>query len=96
MSIDLRVVKTRETIQTQMIRLLETVPFEKITVNQLILACRINRSTFYRNYEDKYDLIRKICQEQLDEFQNALRLDFIALPVRRDGPRGFSPAAAVF
>ena len=93
MSIDLRVVKTRETIQTQMIRLLETVPFEKITVNQLILACRINRSTFYRNYEDKYDLIRKICQDQLDEFQNALRLDFIALPVLNEetGREAFLP-----
>jgi AcrR family transcriptional regulator len=56
------------------------VPFEKITVNQLIEACRINRSTFYRNYEDKYDLVRKMCREQLDEFQRALRTDFIALP----------------
>lgn len=80
MSVDLRVIKTRENIQNQMIRLLETVPFEKITVNQLIEACRINRSTFYRNYEDKYDLVRKMCREQLDEFQRALRTDFIALP----------------
>lgn len=98
MSIDLRVVKTRETIQTQMIRLLETVPFEKITVNQLILACRINRSTFYRNYEDKYDLIRKICQEQLDEFQNALRLDFITLPVLNEetGREAFLPLLRYF
>ena len=84
LSIDLRVIKTRESIQTQMIRLLEIVPFEKITVNQLILACRINRSTFYRNYEDKYDLIRKICQDQLGEFQDALCLDFIALPELSD------------
>ena len=28
MSVDLRVIKTRENIQNQMIRLLETVPFE--------------------------------------------------------------------
>ena len=80
MSTDLRVIKTRESIQSQMIRLLETEPFEKITVNQLILACRINRSTFYRNYEDKYDLIRQLCREQLGEFRNALRPGFIALP----------------
>ena len=80
-----------------MIRLLETVPFEKITVNQLILACRINRSTFYRNYEDKYDLIRKICQEQLDEFQNALRLDFITLPVLNEetGREAFSRCCGI-
>jgi AcrR family transcriptional regulator len=78
MSIDLRVVKTRETIQTQMIRLLETVPFEKITVNQLILACRINRSTFYRNYEDKYDLIRKICKNSSTSFR--MRCVWILLP----------------
>jgi len=80
MSVDLRVIKTRENIQNQMIRLLETVPFEKITVNQLIEACRINRSTFYRNYEDKYDLIRKMCRQQLDEFQSALRTEFAVLP----------------
>ena len=66
---DLRVKKTRENIEEHFLQLLEKYPFQEISVKQLILECRINRSTFYRNYEDKYDLIQKIAQEVLEQFR---------------------------
>lgn len=53
MSEDLRVTKTRQNIQMTFIRLLEQCRFQDITIKQLIQECQINRSTFYRNYEDK-------------------------------------------
>lgn len=46
---DLRVKKTRENIEEHFLQLLEKYPFQEISVKQLILECRINRSTFYRN-----------------------------------------------
>lgn len=70
MSEDLRVTKTRQNIQMTFIRLLEQCRFQDITIKQLIQECQINRSTFYRNYEDKYDLIQKIADELLVQFQN--------------------------
>lgn len=79
MSEDLRVIKTRQNIQMTFIRLLEQCRFQDITIKQLIQECQINRSTFYRNYEDKYDLIQKIADELLVQFQKAINSGFIAL-----------------
>ena len=76
---DLRVQKTRENIRSHFLQLLRTCPFQEITVKQLIQECRINRSTFYRNYEDKYDLLEQISQELLAQFCEALRPSFVLL-----------------
>lgn len=84
MSEDLRVTKTRQNIQMTFIRLLEQCRFQDITIKQLIQECQINRSTFYRNYEDKYDLIQKIADELLVQFQKAINPGFIALNEKKE------------
>ena len=66
---DLRVQKTRENIRSHFLQLLRTCPFQEITVKQLIQECRINRSTFYRNYEDKYDLLEPVSYTHLDVYK---------------------------
>lgn len=38
--------------------LLSKKPFQKISVNDLCDLCGIHRSTFYRHFEDKYQLLR--------------------------------------
>lgn len=65
MGTDLRVLKTRENIENQLLSLLETYPFEKITVTMIVQYSRINQSTFYRNYKDKYDLLNCIIKKIL-------------------------------
>lgn len=74
---DLRVVKTEENIRNQFIRLLDTKLFKDITISDILAACRINRSTFYRHYTDKYDLAEQIINDQLEQFKETLRPDFI-------------------
>ena len=56
MSEDLRVIKTRSNIRKEFLSLLQQYEFRAITVSMIIERCQINRSTFYRNYEDKYAL----------------------------------------
>ena len=70
---DLRVIKTKDSIQSQFWSLLERYPFDKISVKMLIDECRINRSTFYRNYEDKYDLLNQIADHFISGFHASLR-----------------------
>lgn len=77
MPVDLRVVKTRENIISNFLELLRTYPFHKITVNMLITACKINRSTFYRNFEDKYELLNYILDELMKEFDISIRPEII-------------------
>lgn len=58
--IDMRIAKTETAIRNTFITLLCKKPFEKITVKDITTAAKINRSTFYLHYVDKYDLMDKI------------------------------------
>lgn len=75
---DLRVIKTRESIQAKFWSLLEKYPFDKISVKMLIDECRINRSTFYRNYEDKYDLLNQVADIFLSRFRTTIHTAIIS------------------
>lgn len=52
--------QTKQQLHTALITLLATTRFEKITVNQLAQQAKVTRSTFYRYYDDKYDLLAAI------------------------------------
>lgn len=43
-----------------------------ITVDDIARECDISRSTFYRYYKDKYDLMNWIYQRELDRFNASL------------------------
>ena len=51
---------TKEQIQQAFLSLMKSTPFEKITIDQVSQSARITRSTFYRYYEDKYQLLAEI------------------------------------
>ncbi len=69
---DLRVVKTRKNIQDAFIRLLQQKSFERITIQNILDEALINRSTFYKHYQDKYELADTMIEELLNSFINAL------------------------
>lgn len=68
---DLRVVKTKENIKNGFIHLLSKNTFKDITIQMLVHECKINKSTFYRHYEDKYDLVEQISSELLSSYKQA-------------------------
>ena len=53
---DLRVVKTRQLIQDSFLDLRKKKNLDKIRIGELCELCQINKSTFYRHYQDIYDL----------------------------------------
>lgn len=54
---DLRVQRTRKLIEDAMISLTVEKGFSAITVRDITERAKVNRSTFYRHYLDKYDLL---------------------------------------
>lgn len=54
---DLRVIKTQNLLYNTLLELLKDKPFEKIKVSDICIRARINRSTFYSHYTDKYELM---------------------------------------
>lgn len=62
---------TKQTIQTAMIELLEKKRFEKITINLIVDTAHLTRGTFYRYYDDKYQLLEEIENETINNLVSA-------------------------
>ena len=76
--VDLRIRRTQKFLQDAMIELIREKGFEAITVGDIAERAMINRATFYRHYQDKYDLVAKIFEDmasQLVEYMQPIRRD---------------------
>ena len=72
---DLRVQRTRKNIIDAFVALRSKKELDKITVTELAKAAMINKATFYRYYQDIYDL-----SEQLEEEVIGIAIDSIPHP----------------
>jgi len=87
-TLDLRVVKTLENIKNGFSACIEKKAFTFITVKDITTAAKINRSTFYKYYEDKYQLRDSLIKSTLEELSKdinleAFRLDNYSLDILR-------------
>lgn len=57
---------TKEYIAYAFKEILKSEPFDTITVREIAEACNISRTTFYRCFEDKYDLLIWIYTQEID------------------------------
>ena len=60
---DLRVRRTRKQLQQALVELAGEKGFANVTVRDIAERAMVNRSTFYRHYLDKYDLLRQYLEE---------------------------------
>ena len=67
MKTDARVRYTKMIIKKSFISLLKERPINKITVKAICEMSEINRATFYKYYNDPFDLMEKIEEEMLEE-----------------------------
>ncbi|MBU3130472.1 TetR/AcrR family transcriptional regulator [Clostridium tagluense] len=61
--VDLRVIKTRANIKNTFIELLSEKELNEITIQNILDKALINRSTFYKHYSDKYELVEQLVDE---------------------------------
>lgn len=64
MHVSTQFARTDKAIQTAMVHLLKSKPFEKITVQDILVEALVNRSTFYQHFPDKYAILERL-QEKL-------------------------------
>jgi AcrR family transcriptional regulator len=60
---DLRVRRTRKLLQKALVEVTSEKGFADVTVQDIAERAMVNRSTFYRHYLDKYDLLRQYLGE---------------------------------
>lgn len=63
-NVDLRVIRTKQSIRDALVELVEKKGFDALTVKEITTTAKINRGTFYAHYQDKFDLMNK-CEEEI-------------------------------
>lgn len=71
--------RTDKAIRQALITLLKTKSFEKITVQDILDETPVTRSTFYKHYHDKYEIVEKM-QEEFFETHTLLSQELHANP----------------
>lgn len=62
-TVDLRIKRTQKSIKEAFFELIEEKGFDHISVKDITDKAMISRNTFYLHYNDKYDLLNRICDE---------------------------------
>lgn len=60
--------RIEQMIRQSFIELLRTQGFDRISVKMILEKDHISRTSFYKYYEDKYDLMNQVQQDLLDSF----------------------------
>ena len=74
---DLRTIKTEELIENTFYELVKAEDFAAISIKQITEKARINRSTFYRHFEDKYALRDYIIDNIVKDFEENMDVEFM-------------------
>lgn len=64
-TVDLRIKRTQKSIKNAFYELIEEKGFDHISVKDITERAMISRNTFYLHYNDKFDLLNKICCDEL-------------------------------
>jgi AcrR family transcriptional regulator len=70
---NLRLRRTQKLLREALIELIEERGFEALTIGELTSRAMVSRAAFYRNYQDKYDLVEQIFEEAMSALLNAVR-----------------------
>src|SRR6266545_4128330 len=62
---NVRLKRTQKLLREALIELIEERGFDALTIGELTERAMVSRAAFYRNYQDKYDLVEQIFEEAM-------------------------------
>lgn len=69
---NLRVRRTQKLLREALIELIDQRGFDALTVGEITERAMVSRAAFYRNYQDKYDLVEQIFTEAMQALFKAV------------------------
>lgn len=69
---NLRLRRTQTLLREALIALIEERGFEALTIGEITERAMVSRAAFYRNYQDKYDLVEQIFEEAMSDLLNSV------------------------
>ena len=80
---DIRIVRTKKSLKSAFISLLERIPYAKISIIDICDEAKVHRATFYNYYRSKEDLFSCIIEDSKDAFVQKMK-DEVAAEKRSD------------
>lgn len=71
--VNAQVLRSREWISTALLYLMKTKDYHKITISEITKKAGVSRQTFYRNYQDKDDILMKYLEVVFSRFMEDAR-----------------------
>lgn len=62
---DLRIIRTEQELRQSLEKLMATIRFSKISVNQVCESAAVHRTTFYKHFHDKQELLHHYLEHAL-------------------------------
>jgi AcrR family transcriptional regulator len=62
---NIRLKRTQKLLREALVELIEERGFDALTIGELTERAMVSRAAFYRNYQDKYDLVEQIFEEAM-------------------------------
>ena len=69
---NVRLRRTQKLLREALIELIEERGFDALTIGELTERAMVSRAAFYRNYQDKYDLVEQIFEEAMSALLSAV------------------------
>jgi AcrR family transcriptional regulator len=69
---NLRVRRMQKLLREALLELIEERGFDALTVSEIIQRAMVSRTAFYRNYQDKYDLVERIFEDAMHILMSSL------------------------
>src|SRR5258708_35951435 len=69
---NLRLRRMQKLLREALIELIEEGGFEALTIGEITERAMVSRAAFYRNYQDKYDLVEQIFEEAMSALLSAI------------------------
>src|SRR5439155_10121759 len=69
---NVRLRRTQKLLREALVVLIEERGFDALTIGELTERAMVSRAAFYRNYQDKYDLVDQIFQEAMSTLLGAV------------------------
>lgn len=73
---DRRIYKSKQALKASLLEWMSCKPLESITITDIVKSAELNRSTFYKHYVYKEDLLREILTDVIDDLIAAYRAPY--------------------
>lgn len=65
-------IQTRECMQTALLLLMDEKPIDKISITELVNKAGVSRTSYYRNYNSKKEILTEVCSMIVDEIRDSV------------------------